>query len=466
MITCPSCGRENADNFNFCLDCGTDLTAQPEAQEPVVEPVEAAPVVSQTAAAAPSQTAPIAAAQLSAEPATEPLPLVDPVEPAVAASEPVILTTPTGPVPQATDAIPLTQPVGNGPVGTAPGGTAPAIAAPSVSATAPVQPVAPSTQPPLAQPEPTVAPPVQAPVTTTASAVPAGSPIPTGTATSTPAVAPQGSPCPACGTVNADGMKFCGNCGQRLDGAPNTTMPPQAAEAAPGAGATMFMHAADVSTLSLPKARLITIDQQGREGMTFNITAKETLCGRTNGTILFFDDNFVSPTHCAFDFDQGHLTVIDHNSLNGVFVRVRGEWPLDDADMIRVGRQLFRLDGDVMGGEKFLIPAEGDDAKTWGSPDPEAWGRLLQVLESGKAGEVHLLRGEEVRIGRETGDIILSNDGFVSSSHCALSAQGARIVLRDLGSSNGTYVRLREPRELQNDDFILIGNQMLRVELR
>ena len=31
MIKCPNCARENADNFNFCLDCGYDLKAYREA---------------------------------------------------------------------------------------------------------------------------------------------------------------------------------------------------------------------------------------------------------------------------------------------------------------------------------------------------------------------------------------------------------------------------------------------------
>ncbi len=268
----------------------------------------------------------------------------------------------------------------------------------------------------------------------------------------------EGAPCPKCSKVNVAGMKFCGECGQSLD---SSAPAPVAA-----GGSTMFMHAADMSALTQPKARLITIDQQGKEGMTFNLSAKETICGRSNGTILFFDDPFVSPTHCTFEFEDGKLTVIDGNSLNGVYIRVRGELQLDDGDLLRIGRQLYRLEADVLGGEKYLYPAEGDDARIWGSPDPEAWSRLVQVLDNGKAGEVHLLKGDEVRIGREVGDIIIHNDGFVSASHCALGASGARVMLRDLGSSNGTYVRLRDPQELKHDDFVLIGNQMLRVEIR
>ncbi|MBN2359862.1 MAG: FHA domain-containing protein, partial [Deltaproteobacteria bacterium] len=57
-------------------------------------------------------------------------------------------------------------------------------------------------------------------------------------------------------------------------------------------------------------------------------------------------------------------------------------------------------------------------------------------------------------------------DGFISANHCALAFADGRVLLRDLGSSNGTYVRIRGERELRDDDFVLIGNQMLRVELR
>ncbi len=32
--------------------------------------------------------------------------------------------------------------------------------------------------------------------------------------------APVGSPCPGCGTVNASGIKFCQNCGTKLEAAP------------------------------------------------------------------------------------------------------------------------------------------------------------------------------------------------------------------------------------------------------
>jgi pSer/pThr/pTyr-binding forkhead associated (FHA) protein len=255
-------------------------------------------------------------------------------------------------------------------------------------------------------------------------------------------------------------MRFCGACGSRLDG---SVPAPQPAGGAPAK--TQFLHAPEVA-VAQPKARLIVIDQTGKEGMQFNLKAAETLCGRVNGIILFFDDPYVSPSHCVFRFAGGRLSVEDVGSLNGVFLRLRSEVELQGGDMVRLGRQLVRFED-----ESALPPEEvrrgpDDDSRLWGSPEAKVFGRLVQVLEDGRVGDVRVLRGTEVRVGREVGDILFPMDGFVSGQHCLVSTRAGRVYLRDLGSSNGTYLRVRGPRELAQDDFLLMGNQLLRVDQR
>ena len=107
----------------------------------------------------------------------------------------------------------------------------------------------------------------------------------------------------------------------------------------------------------------------------------------------------------------------------------------------------------------------GDDANIWGSPNPAAFGRLLQILEDGKTGEIRLLTGEQCNLGREQGEIIFPTDGFISGKHCCFYPSGDAIKMKDLGSSNGTYLRVKESAPLNHGDFLLIGNQMLRVEI-
>lgn len=284
--------------------------------------------------------------------------------------------------------------------------------------------------------------------------LPSQPPIPLAS-TQPPAAAVQ---CAACGYGNAASVKFCGNCGKRLDGA----VAPSASE---GQGRTMFMHAADMSQTSKDKlCKLITIDQTGREGMTFTIKSGETLCGRVNGIILFFDDPYVSPTHCKFSFLQGKLKVTDQASLNGVYLRVKGERRLADGELLRVGRQLFRYES--LNHAAFQVKKlEGDDSRIWGSPNPGSFGRLVQILEDGRTGEIRLLSGDRCQLGREVGDIVMPTDGFISGRHCVFVQQNGEAVLTDLGSSNGTYVRVRGEADVAHGDFILVGNQMLRVEI-
>jgi pSer/pThr/pTyr-binding forkhead associated (FHA) protein len=266
-------------------------------------------------------------------------------------------------------------------------------------------------------------------------------------------------PCAACGYENLPTVKFCGNCGKRLDGA--------AAPAPEGDGGvrTMFMHAADMSHVVKDKmCKLITIDQSGREGMTFTIKNGETICGRVNGIILFFDDPYVSPTHCKFSFYGGQLKVTDQGSLNGVYVRVKQERELLDGELIRVGRQLFRFESMRMAAFQ-IKKAEGDDSRIWGSPAPTAFGRLIQILDDGRTGEIRLLTGERCQLGREVGDIVMPTDGFISGRHCVFTHVEGKAMLTDLGSSNGTYIRVRQEADVAHGDFVLVGNQMLRVEI-
>lgn len=65
-------------------------------------------------------------------------------------------------------------------------------------------------------------------------------------------------------------------------------------------------------------------------------------------------------------------------------------------------------------------------------------------------------------IGREEGDLRFPDDAFMSPLHTKLSWENNRLVVRDLGSRNGTWVFLEEPRRLSDGDILLIGSQLIR----
>ena len=182
------------------------------------------------------------------------------------------------------------------------------------------------------------------------------------------------------------------------------------------------------------------------------------LCGR-NGDLSIPDDPFVADTQMRLFFSGQRLAVEDVGGGNGVFTRLRTEREVATGGEVRLGRQ--RL---VIEPVPALSPGE-DGATAWGSPDAGFRFRLVQLMEGGLRGAAFPLKEGDNQIGREIGDITFPTDGFVSGRHAVLHVAPDRAVMRDLGSSNGTFLRLAAPAFVDNGDQFLIGRQLVRVEM-
>jgi len=78
-------------------------------------------------------------------------------------------------------------------------------------------------------------------------------------------------------------------------------------------------------------------------------------------------------------------------------------------------------------------------------------------------GDVYLLEGEQLVLGRETGNAIAIADPALSRRHCAIVRDDAGWLVRDLGSFNGTLLngeRITE-RRLEHGDRLCLGGTAL-----
>jgi pSer/pThr/pTyr-binding forkhead associated (FHA) protein len=91
--------------------------------------------------------------------------------------------------------------------------------------------------------------------------------------------------------------------------------------------------------------------------------------------------------------------------------------------------------------------------------------QLVMLQRDGSDGTVFPISSDRVDIGGREGDIVLRDDPYLSPRHARIERKNANFVLLDLGSTNGIYVRLREPETLADGDMILIGQQVLRFEI-
>lgn len=99
-------------------------------------------------------------------------------------------------------------------------------------------------------------------------------------------------------------------------------------------------------------------------------------------------------------------------------------------------------------------------------------GRLIGISGTYANRVVTLFDGQELRVGRETGKHMLTLHGEgVSRVHCLLTLREGSIIVRDLGSSNGTWLngkRLTSEQDtpISKGDVLAIGSPKERFEVQ
>jgi pSer/pThr/pTyr-binding forkhead associated (FHA) protein len=99
------------------------------------------------------------------------------------------------------------------------------------------------------------------------------------------------------------------------------------------------------------------------------------------------------------------------------------------------------------------------------APTQPLRGQVVVIQRDGSEGSVYPLDSGYTDVGSRDGEIVLPDDPYLSPRHARIERRGDTFVLRDLGSLNGIYVRLREPVELTDGAMFLIGQQVLRFEM-
>jgi pSer/pThr/pTyr-binding forkhead associated (FHA) protein len=208
-----------------------------------------------------------------------------------------------------------------------------------------------------------------------------------------------------------------------------------------------------------PRARLSAIARDGSRSADFVLTKDETKVGRevADGEVKLDKDPFIAPLHAVFKFEGAQLTVQDSGSPNGVFLWLK-ERKLQSGDELRIGRQRLRVE---------YLPDEPEDLADqpiFGSPNPGYPARVVQLLEGGGEGDVFPLKPGDNLVGRGTGDVSFPGDGYVSSKHATISVGEGALAIKDMGSANGTFVRINGTAKLDAGDLLLVGEQILRVD--
>ncbi len=309
---------------------------------------------------------------------------------------------------------------------------------------------------------------------------------PSGAAGAAASLAAGDIACPGCNAKVPAGNRFCGSCGYNMDDdrsapveAPKTR-PAASAEAGTAAASALLAAAQDpaagpstgrgkkartmfFSAIQASRAKLVLIKGDGLDGVSYTLAGDEHIAGREQGPLLFDEDPFLSPRHANFFYRKSKLVVSDEQSTNGVFVRIRGSHPVRFGDRFLVGEQVLELQRSVSADDAF--EAEADGTYYFASRRRQSHFRLVQILRGGDTGLGFQALSDTVSIGRESNDINFPEDPFISGHHAQVSYAEGRLNLSDLGSKNGTFLRVNEESILEHGDYVFMGQQLLRVEI-
>ena len=190
----------------------------------------------------------------------------------------------------------------------------------------------------------------------------------------------------------------------------------------------------------------------------------ETVVGRDRGDVKYPDDNYLSKKHARFFRDaQGRFSVEDLGSLNGTFLRLRAPFKLEHRDTLFLGRHAFRFE--------LLQYEEQDDRTIEGDPLTRVQGvqgaapraRIVKRQEEGFRGVPFFFGTAKYVLGRTDGTHNFQKDDLMSRRHASITYRDGDYWIEDLGSQNGSFVRLRGPHSLETGDVVKMGDQYFKL---
>jgi len=112
-----------------------------------------------------------------------------------------------------------------------------------------------------------------------------------------------------------------------------------------------------------------------------------------------------------------------------------------------------------------VVPQEVLNAKTAYFSDVQdpSKARLIVVRGDGMEGLSFHLKADSHTLGR-TGQIAFPEDRFISPNHASFAYRDTTLVVRDEGSLNGVYVRIRGTVAIAPGDTFLAGDQLFRLD--
>jgi hypothetical protein len=243
--------------------------------------------------------------------------------------------------------------------------------------------------------------------------------------------------------------------------------PPPAPPAAPEAPVAAPSEASVSKLVGKPvpreqKARFrLTVQRSLGGGPAFYEPLGDAAIIGADGAIAIQNEKFCHPREAQIRWVRGRVWLHDLEHGNGVFLRIRQPVELEIGDEFIVGDQLLTIERNPDPNDG---PGEGP-TYFYSSPKWPSSFRVVQLFEGGAKGACVVARGTTMQIGSAIGDFVFTADPLVDDQHCLVEEQAGAILLTDLDSRTGVFVRIKGEQELIAGDEVMVGRTRMALEI-
>ncbi len=178
--------------------------------------------------------------------------------------------------------------------------------------------------------------------------------------------------------------------------------------------------------------------------------------------------NSLAKRHLRLGFEGEQLVAEDLGSINGVYRRITKPEQLREGDRFRVGNHVLQFEGSEE--EPPTVTLISEEGEEFWSADISVRAFIRLVRPDGSLGiqfpitktTEPTLIGRSGRAGKAV-DLALLSDRRASSVHASIRMINNQFVLEDLGSRNGTFVKLQGVTPIDIYDVLLVGHLQIRV---
>lgn len=167
--------------------------------------------------------------------------------------------------------------------------------------------------------------------------------------------------------------------------------------------------------------------------------------GRDKSNGLVIDDEGLSVFHAELRQEDGKLYVWDSGSVNGTFLndeKVAQKAEVKAGDVVR----LHRVEIQVLDPSKGPAPLPPVIKRDVEKPVLPQW--QLKAVTGAISGKMFLIDGTTV-LGRDPGCDVVITGPHVSRRHAEISIRSGHLWVKDLGSSNGSFLNGKRTDESQ-----------------